>query len=161
MNEGIGPLELKVFIEDTKRHKYLMTDLVRQECGTNPSRIMEMIEIMTVEPSFFSLLSRYMKRERLEDVAFYKSASISRAIFSNMQRDDYRPNKATVLKSAIALNLDFVDTSALLEKAGYAFIWTDATDLTLIYCIMNRQYELLEIDALLVGVGERTLFSVE
>lgn len=149
------------FINDTSLHQRLMVELVQKECGSNMSRILEMIEIMTNEPSFFSLLSKFIDRNGWSEVEFYTKAHISRAVFSNVRDQGHRPQKNTVVKSIIGLALDFTDSSALLEKAGYSFVWTDKTDLTVIFCIMNKIYDPIEVDDLLNKAGQNVLFSVE
>ncbi|MBV1756486.1 MAG: hypothetical protein KMY55_01460 [Dethiosulfatibacter sp.] len=151
--------ELRSFIKDTERHQSLMVELVTKDLINNISKHLELIQILTGSIKFFSLLTKFIDRAGLTEPQFYSRACISTAVFSNMRRDDYTPSKASVLKSIIGLKLNYTDASALLEKAGYTFVWSDTKDLTIVFCIMNEVYNPIEVDELLTSIGENTLFS--
>lgn len=151
--------ELKDFIKNTELHQSLMLDLVTKEVINDFTKHLELIQIFMSNIKFFELLTQYIDRAGLTEPQFYSQARISTAVFSNMRRDDYTPSKASVLKSIIGLKLNYTDASALLEKAGYTFVWSDIKDLTIIFCIMNGIYNPIEVDELLASIGENTLFS--
>jgi hypothetical protein len=155
-----GVKTLKEFVKDTALHQKLMTELVMQECAADPNLRNEMINIMTNGENFYSLLCMFIDRYEMNEVEFYKQAGISKAVFSNMKKSDYVAKKETVLKSIIGLRLNYTNASALLEKAGFAFVWKDPTDLVIIYCVMNHIYVHIKIDELLVSISEKALFSV-
>jgi hypothetical protein len=157
-NENLNAV-LKDFVIDTDRHQSLMVELVTKGVMNNLARHLELIQVFTSNIKFFGLLTKFIDRAGLTEPEFYNRSYISTAVFSNMRSDNYKPSKPSVLKSIIGLKLDYIDASALLEKAGYTFVWSDAKDLTIIFCIMNGIYDPIEVDELLLSIGENSLFS--
>jgi|GEM_PF-3214434 len=156
----INIIDLNDFINDKALHEHLKTELVIHDCAGNPTRIKEMVDMLTRNQNFFDLLCVFIDRAGLDEVRFYQKSGISAAVFSNMRRPEHASSKETVIKSAIGLGLDFSYASMLLEKAGYAFVWTQRRDLAIIYCIMNEIYNTMEVDNILINVGEPVMFSV-
>lgn len=151
--------EMHSFIENTVLHQSLPTELVINECLANPSKQLELIGILTGIITFFQLIDRYMHQLNIPDAEFKHRACISDAVFHNMQVENYTPSKPTAFKSLIGLGLGYLDSGALLEKAGYAFVWTDKRDLVIIFCIINNIYNAMEIDELLEAAGLPCIFN--
>lgn len=90
---------------------------------------------------------------------FYNTLGISRQVYSNMQQDNYDPSLTTVYKIIIGLRLGLLDATVLMENAGYTFTWKTTTQLVIIFCIINRIYEPMDVDDLLNSMGENVLFA--
>ncbi|MBQ5471288.1 MAG: hypothetical protein IIT58_04705, partial [Treponema sp.] len=59
--------------------------------------------------------------KQLDEVEVYKKADIDRKLFSKIRtQPDYHPNKNTLLKLCLAMNLDTDETESLLKSAGYS-----------------------------------------
>ena len=93
------------------------------------------------------------------DSDFYHKAGIDRRLFSRFRKKDYHPDKKTALCTAIALNLDEIETQALLNKAGYTLSPSIVSDLIVRYCVRNRIYDSGTIDLLLLHYGQPALFD--
>lgn len=151
--------QMNSFINDKELHQRLMINLVRDECISNPEKRLKLIEILTSDITFFKLLEKYMHQLNIKEKDFRNRACISDALFHNMIDKNYRSSKKTVFKSLIGLSLGYMDSSACLEKAGYAFNWNNNTDLVIIFCIINKIYKAMEIDELLDAAGEPCIFN--
>ena len=151
--------QMNSFINDKELHQRLMINLVRDECISNPEKRLKLIEILTSDITFFKLLEKYMHQLNIKEKDFRNRACISDALFHNMIGRKYTPKKKTAFKSLIGLGLGYLDSSAFLEKAGYAFIWNNNTDLVIIFCIINKIYNAMEIDELLEAAGEPCIFN--
>ena len=70
---------------------------------------------------------------------------------------DYRPGKNTVLSFAIALELSLGETETLLASAGYALSRSSKFDVIIMYFLINRVYDIYEIDQTLFQFDQPTL----
>jgi len=108
---------------------------------------------------FIEYFYKDMMREYGSASRFYKSFGISRQVYSYMQNEDYDPTIETVYKIMIALKYNLLDASILLENAGYSFTFKTTTQLVIIFCIIHEIYEPMDVDTLLVDLGQRVLFA--
>ncbi len=117
----------------------------------------DFIEIQTNE-SFSDLLLRLIRKSGMTEVECYKKAGITAQHFSKIRSDrNYRPTKETVLALAIALNLDLPTTKDLLRAGGLAFTHSSKTDMIVEYFIINRNWDLFEINETLDSYGLKPL----
>ena len=149
--------ELEKFLTDTELHSSLQTSLVTD--SVDMDRVLKLIQTLTSQDSFFVTICRYLNEQDYRDADFYTDANIGPATWHNMQAVNYRASKDTVFKCILTLRLDYTDGSALLEKAGYAFVWTTKKDLIIIFCVIKRIHDRVDIDTLLYENGVATLFS--
>lgn len=78
--------------------------------------------------------------KQLDEVEIYKKADIDRKLFSKIRtQPDYHPNKNTLLKLCLAMNLDTDETENLLKSAGYSLSKSLRSDLILRYCFGCKQ----------------------
>lgn len=94
---------------------------------------------------------------------FYKKIDMDRRLFSKLssEANPYRPEKKTVFKLMIGLELDIEAAQELLEAGGYTFHNFEQYDLIVKYCIENKIYSITKVDEYLVLFGEKPLFSEE
>ncbi|MBQ7488366.1 MAG: hypothetical protein IJT77_12805 [Clostridia bacterium] len=102
-------------------------------------------------PSFRLKLFQLIDERNLTDAQVYRRANVDRRLFSKIRcNDKYYPRKRTILALAVALELTLPETADLLARAGRAFSPNDEFDIIIIWFIMNRKYDLLEINMVLV-----------
>jgi O-acetyl-ADP-ribose deacetylase (regulator of RNase III) len=113
--------------------------------GRSLSELMEQ-----VGESFQQRLLRLIDERGLTDAWVYKRANVDRKLFSKIRRNAaYRPGKRTAVALAIALELNLDETIDLLGRAELALSPSSKFDLIIEYCILNRIYDIFEINALL------------
>lgn len=75
---------------------------------------------------------------------------ISRQVYSKIQSDrNYHPNKYTAIALCLALHLNIEETQDLIGRAGWTLSPSSKADLVVKGCIMNKVYNLVDIDLLL------------
>ncbi len=112
------------------------------------------IEGMTFQQKLLSLIDT----QGLKDSEFYKSAGITKQVFSIIRsNEDYQPKKETAIGAALALKLDMEGAEDLLERAGYAFSPTSKFDVIITYCIKKGIYDIMEVNEALFKYHQKVL----
>ena len=102
------------------------------------------------EETFQEKLFQLIDERGLTDVQVYKKANFSRKLFSKIRCNvDFQPNKKTALSLAIALELSLEETEDLLDCAGVTLSSSKKFDLIIKYFIINKNYDLFEINTAL------------
>ena len=108
----------------------------------------------TFQQQLFALIDK--RGEKDADV--YNRADIDRRLFSKIRsRRDYVPKKSTVLALAMALECNMDEATDLLNSAGYAFMPSSKRDLIVQFCIEKGQFNLMEINTLLLAYDQPLL----
>ena len=64
-------------------------------------------------------IRQIIQSKRLDEVKLYKKADIDRKLFSKIRTlPDYHPNKNTLIKLCLAMNLSIEETESLFRKAN-------------------------------------------
>ena len=106
--------------------------------------------LRTQEETFQEKLFSLIAEKNLSNAEVYKRANLDRKHFSKIQCNrEYSPKKKTVLAFAIALHLNLDETQDLLQRAEYALSPGNKVDLIVKYCILNKIYDIIEVNAIL------------
>lgn len=96
--------------------------------------------------------------KQLDEVEVYKKADIDRKLFSKIRtQPDYHPNKNTLLKLCLAMNLNTDETENLLKSAGYSLSRSLRSDLILRYCFGHRIFDVITVNQILDHYGEKVI----
>ena len=96
--------------------------------------------------------------KKLDEVTIYKKADIDRKLFSKIRtQPDYHPNKNTILKLCLAMNLDTNETEDLLSTAGYSLSRSLRSDLILRYCFSHKLFDVITVNQILDHYGEKVI----
>ena len=109
--------------------------------------------------TFQEMLFQFISDKGLNEVSVYQTAGLSRQHFSKIRSNkNYYPQRDTVLKLALVMELDFDSTQEFLRSAGYALSDSIANDIVVAQCIRNRIYDFSDIDCMLAEQGLSPLF---
>lgn len=115
---------------------------------------------LRVDEPFSLKLLRLIDRKKMDDVACYKKANVSRQTWYKIMNDpDYKPNKKTVLSFAVALELTLEETQMLLESVGYVLSQSSLFDVILMFCLSHGIHDVATIDAILFHYDQEMLYS--
>jgi hypothetical protein len=112
--------------------------------------------------SFSELLFKFIDAGKVKEVELYQHVGVSKSVFSKIRTDDdYQPDKDTVFKFAIGLQLNLEDGIEFLASAGFNFKVSSHRDLVIRHCLSLRKYGLMMVDDLLIQFNEKPLFSLK
>ena len=108
--------------------------------------------------TFTQALRRIMMEQDLNGPDVYKRVFMDKKTFNKIINDtQHQPSKRSALQLAIALRLNLDEARDFIAKAGYAFNPSSRFDVVLSYMIENKNYNIIEIDAVLFEFTEMTL----
>ena len=96
--------------------------------------------------------------KNLDEVTIYKKADVDRKLFSKIRtQPDYHPNKNTLVKLCLAMNLETSETEDLLSTAGYSLSRRMRSDLILRYCFTHHIFDVITVNQILDHYGENVI----
>lgn len=110
------------------------------------------------DKGFSERLFELIDASQQTDPQVYKRANLDRKHFSKIRSNNhYQPSKSTAIALAIALELNLEQTEDLLRRAGYALSPSDVRDLVVEYHIMQKNYNIFEINQALFAYDQPLL----
>ena len=126
------------------------------EAGISLEEYMKKLDI-----NFGEKLITLIEERGITDVECYKKANVDKRIFSKIRSNkDYKPSKQTAVAFAIALKLDLDKTQELLATAGLTLSASSVFDKIIMYFILNKKYDIHEINEALFVFGQDNLGSI-
>ena len=102
------------------------------------------------DDTFAVTLVDLIERSGKKNSEIYKKANVDKKLFSKIINNvKYHPSKQTALAFAIALELDLEQTQDLIGRAGYTLTHSSRFDLIIEYFILNKNYNIFEINEVL------------
>ena len=124
--------------------------------GRQPRSLQDVIS--QAGETFQESLLRMIDERGFSDSQVYKRANIDRRLFSKIRSNrEYSPKRQTAVSLALALELNMDETRDFLGKAGIALSPSSKFDLIISYCIQNRIYDIIRINAILFDYGQPLL----
>ena len=113
-----------------------------------PSDLDELL--LETDAGFSETLLKLIDKTGKKDSEIYKKANVDRKLFSKIRNNPaYKPSKITAVAFALALELDLEETQNFIGRAGYTLSHSSKFDIIIEYFILNKNYNVFEIDAVL------------
>ena len=113
-----------------------------------PSDLDELL--LETDAGFSETLLKLIDKAGKKDSDIYKKANVDRKLFSKIRNNPaYKPSKITAVAFALALELDLEETQNFIGRAGYTLSHSSKFDIIIEYFILNKNYNVFEIDAVL------------
>lgn len=102
------------------------------------------------DAGFSETLLKLIDKTGKKDSDIYKKANVDRKLFSKIRNNPaYKPSKITAVAFALALELNLEETQNFIGRAGYTLSHSSKFDIIIEYFIINKNYNVFEIDAVL------------
>lgn len=129
--------------------------ILSEEKKISPIDVDAFIQSSKDKLNFQNTLMQLIADRKVDNSVIYKKACIDKKFFSKIiSNKDYVPKKHTVMALGLALELPLEEYESFLASAGYAFMPSSKFDLIIKYCVMNRIYNLINVDVILDDHGE-------
>lgn len=116
--------------------------------------------LSNMDEGFGQTLVKLIDARGMTDADCYKKALINRSLFNRIKNDpQYHVQKDSAFALALALKLNLEEAEAFIGKAGFAFSSNSKADLIVQYCIINRLYDVMEVNELLFKFDQKLLGS--
>lgn len=110
--------------------------------------------------NFQEIVSLYLKERKLNQDTICKKYGLSSDIFRIRGEQTSPLNKWEAVSICLGLKLNLSETRALLKKAGFALTNSFESDLVIRYCIVNKLYNLSDINYILDKLYSITLDNI-
>ena len=140
--------------------------LFQQEDGIAALRFDPTKGFFQLDEGFGETVLNLIRAKGMTESQCYNKANISRAAFYKIRqsardpKNAYRPTKQTAMALAIALELSLEEAENLLERAGYAFSHSNKGDIIVEYFLINKKYDINELNEVLYEYDQPLLGSV-
>jgi hypothetical protein len=111
--------------------------------------------------TFKSIMEEHMTNKELTNSDVYSRALMERQLFSKiMTHKYYHPKKRNVIAIGMALELSMEEMTNLLLSCGFILSKHLLLDLTIMFCIERKIYNIDDINGLLFATGQEVLVKV-
>lgn len=145
--------------------KYVETNLlrckqaIRNKGICKASILPDYLEEVEVEKKFSEKLMDFLISKDMTSAECYKRANLDKKLFSKIINGS-QPKKRTILALCIALRLNLDEARDLLNCAGYSLSHSFKLDLIVEYFIVNRKYDIYELNEVLFDYDLPLLGSI-
>lgn len=148
--------EIDSFLKNTFEYEYHKTGLEFKSPTPDYSSINA--SITPTDDILQEKIRKTILSKQLDEVEVYKKADVDRKLFSKIRtQPDYHPNKNTLLKLCLAMNLDTEESEDILKTAGYSLSKSLRSDLILRYCFNHKVYDVITVNQILDYYGEKII----
>lgn len=110
--------------------------------------------------SFYQYLTKLIDEKGFEtDAKFYTSIGMSRQTFAKIRKSGNGISRNHALLMAAGLRLNYGEAVEFMSNAGYAFRKGDMRESIICYVMRNYQYDLMMMEEILIGFGEKPLMD--
>lgn len=148
--------EIDEYIKTNLRYDFCETVLPIGEKTPNYASINNFIN--QSDDNLQDKIRKIILSKNLDEVQVYKKADVDRKLFSKIRtQSDYHPNKNTILKLCLSMNLNTEEAENLLKSAGYSLSTSMRSDLILRYCFSNKIFDVITVNEILYHYGEKVM----
>ena len=148
--------EIDEYIKTNLRYDFRETVLPIGEKTPNYASINNFIN--QSDDNLQDKIRKIILSKNLDEVQVYKKADVDRKLFSKIRtQSDYHPNKNTILKLCLSMNLNTEEAENLLKSAGYSLSTSMRSDLILRYCFSNKIFDVITVNEILYHYGEKVM----
>ena len=150
--------EIDCFLKETFSYDYESCQVVLEFKSPDPDYGSINKSITPTEDILQEKLRKTILSKKLDEVEVYKKADVDRKLFSKIRTQaDYHPNKNTILKLCLAMNLDAEESEDILKTAGYSLSKSLRSDLILRYCFSHKVFDVITVNEILDHYGEKVI----
>ena len=129
-----------------------------------PFRVQENVDWDSVlrekDAGFSETLLSLIEKSGKKNSQVYKKANLDKKLFSKIINNvNYHPSKQTALALAISLELSLPEALDLIGRAGFTLSHSSKFDIILEYFLVNRSYDIFEINEVLFRFDQPLLGS--
>ena len=140
------------------RFRSLFNSTLHEEPSLHLSNTSIEDQLANIGPSFHDKLFELIDKAHLDNKDVWKRANLDRKLFSKIQcNKNYHPKKKTVFALCIALQLNLEESKDLLARADWAFSPSSKVDLIVQKAIIDKQYDIMELNITLFKYTNETL----
>lgn len=108
--------------------------------------------------SFYDRLHEAIgKTKNMTDAQCYKKANVMKQTFNKIKKGETVPKKETAIALVMPLCLSLDETNELIKFAGYTLCDNSVFDLVIKYCILNKCYDVDEVNTILYAFNQPLL----
>ena len=101
---------------------------------------------LPIRKTFHEVLNYILKKKHCNSVMFCEMTGLNKTIFSDLKKEDYKPNKRTVVSICVALKMEYSISEELLRLSGYELVLTRDIDYAYYLFMTKYQHPKLSID---------------